>query len=120
MNGDEVQGSSPEQKALQDLEHAEKDLHKGELQKAEQEILNAETEVELARETVKIDVNGKEFRAHRGDWVVQALKKAVDVDPSQVLAEITTQGLKDLADNEVIKVHEGERFMSHARSGASS
>lgn len=120
MSGDEVQRSNPEEKALHDLARAEQALQRGDLRKAEREILNAEIEVELARETVKIDVNGKEFRVHRGDWVVQALKKVVDVDPSQVLAEITAQGLKDLADNEVIKVHEGERFMSHARSGASS
>jgi hypothetical protein len=115
MNGDDVQRSNPEGKAIKDLEHAEKDLRK-----AEQEVLDAEAELERVHEKVTINVNGKDFRVRRGDWVVQELKKEVDVDPSQVLAEITSQGLKDLGDTEVTKVHEGERFMSHARSGASS
>ncbi len=115
MNADDVQCSNPEEHAIKDLERAEEDL-----QKAEQEVTDAETELERVHEEVTINVNGKDFRVRRGDWVVQELKKKVDVDPSQVLAEITPQGLKDLGDTEVIKVHEGERFMSHARSGASS
>jgi hypothetical protein len=116
MNGDDVQRSNLEDKAVRDLAHAEKDLAK-----AEQEILDAEAELErIRKEEVTINVNGKDFRVRRGDWVVQELKKEVEVDPSQVLAEITPQGLKDLIDNEVTKVQQDERFMSHARSGASS
>ena len=116
MNGDEVHRTNPEEQAIKDLEHAEKDLRK-----AEQEIQDAEAELERVRkEEVTIDVNGKDFRVRCGDWVVQELKKQVEVDASQVLAEITPQGLKDLDDNEVIKVQQDERFMSHARSGASS
>jgi seryl-tRNA synthetase len=116
MNGNDVQRGNAEEQAIKDLKHAEKDL-----QKAEQEILDAEAELERVRkEEVTINVNGKDFRVHRGDWVVQELKKRVEVDPSQVLAEITPQGLTDLRDDEVIKVHQDERFMSHARSGASS
>jgi hypothetical protein len=116
MSGDDMQRSNPEEQAIKDLEHAEKDL-----QKADQEILDAEAELERVRkEEVTINVNGEDFRVHRGDWVVQELKKQVEVAPSQVLAEITPQGLKDLGDNEVIKIHQDERFMSHARSGASS
>jgi hypothetical protein len=115
MNGDDEQRSNPEEQAIKDLERAEKDL-----QKAEQEVLDAERELERIHENVTINVNGKEFRVHGGDWVVQELKKQVEVDPSQVLAEITPKGLKDLGDNEVIKVQQDERFMSHARSGASS
>ncbi len=115
MNGNDEQRSDPEEQAIKDLERAEKDL-----QKAEQEVLDAERELERIHEKVTINVNGKEFRVRGGDWVVQVLKKEVEVDPSQVLAEITPQGLKDLRDDEVIKVHQDERFMSHARSGASS
>jgi hypothetical protein len=116
MNGNDLQRGNPEGKALEDLAHAEKDLVK-----AEQEILDAEAELEhIRKEEVTINVNGKDFRVRGGDWVVEELKKEVGVDPSQVLAEITPQGLKDLRDNEVIKVHQDERFMSHARSGASS
>jgi hypothetical protein len=115
MTGDDVQRSNPEEQAIKDLERAEKDLRK-----AEQEVLDTEAQLERVHEEVTINVNGNDFRVRRGDWVVQELKKEVGVDPSQVLAEITPQGLKDLADNEVIKVHQDERFMSHARSGASS
>jgi hypothetical protein len=116
MNADDMQRSNPEKEALKDLEHAEKDLVK-----AEQEIPDAEAELERVRkEEVTINVNGKDFRVRRGDWVVRELKTKVEVDPSQVLAEITPQGLKDLKDDEVINIHQDERFMSHARSGASS
>jgi hypothetical protein len=115
MNGDDVQRSSTDGQAIKGLEHAEKDL-----EKAEREMMDAEAELERIHEKVTINVNGKDFHVRRGDWVVQELKKEVDVDPSQVLAEITPQGLKDLGGSEVIKVHESERFMSHARSGASS
>ena len=53
-------------------------------------------------------------------WIVRDLKAKVGVDPAKVLAQITPHGLKDLDDNEKIELKNGERFMSHARSGASS
>jgi len=55
-----------------------------------------------------------------GKWIVRELKAAVGVDPAKILAEITPHALKDLDDNAEIELHEGERFMSHARGGASS
>lgn len=69
---------------------------------------------------VTIVVDDHKFRVHKGTWIVSDLKKEVDVDPAKVLAEITPQGLKDLDDTAKIEVHEGQRFMSHARSGGSS
>jgi hypothetical protein len=69
---------------------------------------------------VTILVDGHPHKVRRGPWVVKDLKTAVGVDPAMVLAEITPQGLKDLADTETIEVHEGLRFMSHARSGGAS
>jgi len=48
------------------------------------------------------------------------LKAAVGVDAAKALAEITPQGLTDLDDGARIELREGERFMSHVRTGASS
>lgn len=65
-----------------------------------------------------VDKKPKEVRA--GDWIVQELKLAVGVDPAKVLAEVEPSGLKDLEDNAHIIVRDGQRFMSHARTGGSS
>jgi hypothetical protein len=70
--------------------------------------------------TVTIEVDGKKFQVRPGKWIVSDLKAAVGVDVAKVLAEITPHGLTDLDDNGKIEVHEHQRFMSHARSGASS
>jgi hypothetical protein len=69
---------------------------------------------------VTIIVDGHPHKVRRGPWVVKDLKAAVGVDPAKVLAEITPQGLKDLADTAMIEIHAGLRFMSHARSGGAS
>jgi hypothetical protein len=55
-----------------------------------------------------------------GSWIVSDLKQAVGVDPAKVLAEVTPNGLKDLADDAKIGIHENEQFISHARTGGSS
>ena len=70
--------------------------------------------------TLTIVVDDIKHQVHPGQWVVSDLKTATGVDPAKVLAEITPHGLKDLDDGATIEVHEGERFMSHARSGGSS
>ena len=70
--------------------------------------------------TVTIIVDDKRHSVRPGKWIVSDLKAAVGVDPAKVLAEITPHGLKDLEDNDHIGVHEGQRFMSHARSGGAS
>ena len=69
---------------------------------------------------VTITVDDHKHEVRPGSWVVSQLKAAVGVDPAKVLAEITPQGLKDLNDDGKIEVHEGQRFMSHVRSGGSS
>jgi hypothetical protein len=69
---------------------------------------------------VTIIVDTKPHKVRPGPWVVKDLKAAVGVDPAKVLAEITHQGLKDLADDATIEVSEGLKFMSHARSGGAS
>ena len=70
--------------------------------------------------TVTILVDDHKFNVRPGEWIVRDLKAAVGVDPAKVLAEITPHGLKDLEDDQKIAVHEGERFMSHVRSGGSA
>jgi hypothetical protein len=79
-----------------------------------------ETETDAHVRTVTIIVDDHKHVVRAGKWVVRDLKAAVGVDPAKVLAEITPHGLKDLDDNATIEVHEGERFMSHARSGGAS
>lgn len=69
---------------------------------------------------VKIIVDDTPHQVRAGEWVVRDLKAAVGVDPAKVLAEITPHGLKDLQDDAKVAVHEGEQFMSHARTGGSS
>lgn len=82
------------------------------------ETLNRDKEHHEHLVTIVVDDHPHKVRG--GKWIVRELKAAVGVDPAKVLAEITPHGLKDLNDDATIEVHEGERFMSHARSGASS
>jgi hypothetical protein len=71
-----------------------------------------------AKVTIVVDDAKHEVRP--GKWVVRDLKAETGVDPAKVLAEITPHGLDDLEDDARIAVHEKQRFMSHARSGAAS
>ena len=107
-----------EQKAIHDLERAEKDL-----EHAEQEVREAVDELKAARREdglITIVVDGTDHRVRPGKWIVRDLKAKLGIDPAKVLAEITAQGLKDLDDGAEIDLHEKERFMTHARSGGSS
>lgn len=70
--------------------------------------------------TVSISVDNIKHEVRPGKWIVRDLKAEIGVEAAKVLAEITPQGLKDLEDDAKIGVHEGLRFMSHARSGGSS
>ena len=69
---------------------------------------------------VTIVIDDHKHPVRPGSWIVSDLKAAVQVDPAKVLAELTPQGLKDLDDGAKLEVHEGQRFMTHARSGGSS
>lgn len=69
---------------------------------------------------ITIIVDDIPHQVRPGKWLVSDLKSALDIDKAKVLAEITPQGLKDLEDSAEIGVHEGQRFMTHARSGGSS
>lgn len=70
--------------------------------------------------TVSILVDNVKHEVRPGTWIVRDLKAEVKVDPAKVLAEIKPHGLVDLDDDGKIAVHEGQRFMSHVRSGGSS
>lgn len=83
-------------------------------------VKDQERETDAHTRTVTIIVDDRRHEVRAGSWVVSDLKAAVGVDPAKVLAEITPHGLKDLDDNATIEVREGERFMSHARSGGAS
>jgi hypothetical protein len=69
---------------------------------------------------VTINVDGHGFTLPHKEWVVSELKAQLGIDPAKVLAEITPNGLNDLADDAPIKLHNNQRFMTHARSGGSS
>lgn len=73
-----------------------------------------------AKAVVTIMVDDVKHKVREGKWKVSDLKAAVGVDAAKVLAEITPHGLKDLDDGETIEVHDGQRFMSHVRSGGAS
>ena len=70
--------------------------------------------------TVNIVVDDHKFSVRPGKWLVSELKATVGVDPAKVLAEVTPHGLKDLDDSAHTEVHEGQKFISHARSGSAS
>jgi len=72
------------------------------------------------RHEVTIVVDDHKHVVRAGNWIVRDLKAATGVDPAKALAEIKPHGLVDLDDEAKIEVHEGERFMSHVRSGGSS
>lgn len=78
------------------------------------------SEKEEAEKKVHITVDRVAKTVRAGDWLVSALKAEVGVDAAKVLAQIKPHELVDLDDAAHIKVHDGEKFMSHARTGASS
>ena len=68
----------------------------------------------------EITVDRRKHKVREGNWVVSRLKATVGVDAAKVLAQVTPGGLKDLDDGETIHVRDGQKFVSHARSGGSS
>lgn len=72
------------------------------------------------KDKANIIVDNVHHTVREGAWVISDLKVAIGVDAGKVLAEITPRGLNDLEDTETIQLRDGMRFMSHARTGASS
>ncbi|MGA9795905.1 MAG: hypothetical protein WBQ17_10280 [Rhizomicrobium sp.] len=122
-------GGERVEEALRDVERAETQIGRAEAKIAEGEadlitgeekLREAERELKEGRGEVTVTIDGTERRIRGGRWQVAELKVKLGVDPAKVLAEITPQGLKDLDDGGETNVYEGEKFMSHARSGGSS
>ena len=112
--------SEGEKEAVGHLKRAEEDLRR-----AEHEVEEALHEVEGAKhrhppDDVTVIVDGVPHHVRRGPWIVRDLKAALNIPAAKVLAQITPNGLVDLQDDAKIELHEGERFMTHARSGGSS
>ena len=120
MNGDE----EDVEKALKRVEAAEARVERDEakLREDQADEKKAIRELEEAEKhhQITIIVDGVEHKERQTEWVVAALKAQLGIDAAKVLAEITPQGLKDLADDEKIDLQNLERFMTHARSGGSS
>jgi hypothetical protein len=112
------------EKARKKVEEAEARVERDEAQllgdQAKEREAIKELEAAEDRQEITVIVDGTEHKVRPGEWVVSALKAQVGVEPAKVLAEITPNGLKDLEDDARIELHNGERFMSHARSGGSS
>jgi hypothetical protein len=111
------------EKALENLEKAEHQVERDEEQllNDQAKVGEAVEELEEAREHfITIIVDKKEREVRPGVWNVAQLKAFLGIDAARVLAEITPHGLKDLDDSSDITLHEGERFMTHARTGGSS
>jgi hypothetical protein len=112
------------EKDLENLAKAERRVEQDEARLVKDKALEREAleELEKARRDhlVTIFVGKADYKVKPGPWIVAQLKIDLGIDPAKVLAEITPQGLKDLADDAEITLHEGERFMTHARKGGSS
>ncbi len=68
--------------------------------------------------TVTVDCVEKQVAA--GTYIVAAFKQLVGVDGSRELDEVIHGEFRPLADNASIEIKQGERFVSHVRTGSSS
>jgi hypothetical protein len=69
---------------------------------------------------VEVTVDGEPKQVRAGRYRVSVFKKAVGVDPTYELEEVRDGVLVPLADDEHIRIHGCESFVSHVRGGASS
>ena len=69
---------------------------------------------------VEVTVDGVTKSVHRGHWIVSEFKQAVGVDPAKALDELIGGELKPLQGTDKVVIKGGEKFVSHARDGASS
>jgi len=68
--------------------------------------------------TVKVDKQNHEVRS--GNYTVSEFKALVGVDASKELDEVIKGTLTPLADDAIINIQGGEKFISHVRAGGSS
>ena len=69
---------------------------------------------------VEVFINGHEKKIPAGTYKVPELKKVLGVPEDQELAEIKGKETIPLKDGDEVKVHDGEKFVSHKRRGGSS
>lgn len=71
-------------------------------------------------ELVRIEVNAKEVRISRGLHTVRQVEEAAGCPITFELEQIIHGKLVPLADDAVVDIKGGERFLCHPRDGASS
>jgi uncharacterized protein YlzI (FlbEa/FlbD family) len=76
-------------------------------------------EKEHGHDTVVVFINGEKKTIDAGSYVVAKLKEVLGVPADKELA-IKDKEIVPLKDDETITVHNGEKFVSHARHGSSS
>lgn len=69
---------------------------------------------------VTISIDNKDYKVHRGNITVAALKQLAGISAAYELEEIVDGKLIPLGDEQHTVIKGGERFVSHPRAGASS
>lgn len=69
---------------------------------------------------VTITIDNKSYSVHRGSATVIELKQMAGIPAAYELEEIVDGKLVPLKDDQHVVIKEGEIFVSHPRSGASS
>jgi hypothetical protein len=69
---------------------------------------------------VKVFINGNERQLPKEKYAVSELKVELGVPADEELAVIKGKEPVGLKDDEIIEIHEGEKFVSHKRRGGSS
>jgi hypothetical protein len=67
-----------------------------------------------------VTVDGQPKQVPKGEYVVSRFKQLVGVDSNRALDEVVNGEFKPLDDSAHIKIHGGELFVSHVRTGSSS
>lgn len=69
---------------------------------------------------VTISINGTDYEVPEGPATVARLKQLGGVPPADDLNLVERAGLKVLADDGSVRVHEGTKFISTPKSGGAS
>jgi hypothetical protein len=80
----------------------------------------ANAAVERTRREIEVKVDGQVKRVPPGTYIVSVFKELVGVAADRELDVVDHDVFKPLDDNAEIKIHEGEVFVSHVRTGGSA
>jgi hypothetical protein len=72
------------------------------------------------RELIEVELNGKPKHIAGGDYTGRALKLALGVPVEYELDEVIRGEFKEIRNDEELKLHRGEKFVSHPGQGKSS